>query len=536
MTKAADDTGRGKGSARWRIQDLMDLEYFFFSDTNTEADDDAPSSAPTARDIYLTRLEHLNDGRPESRRLLIKNWLAVRHESEDGPTPGAIYKEINRICLVVAALLGILSGIGLAMSLLDYSGTQPLNVSVYLGVGVFTQILLLFLLAAIFSFRAASRSLVRNSILARLLGRMLAGAFIKARQRALKEVDGRKREALAAATGLLRGRKQIYGSLFFWPVFIVVQVFALCFNTGLLSATLIKLTGTDVAFGWQSTFQVGSNAVFQIARTMALPWRELLPSALAYPSLEQIEGSRIILKEGIYHLATRNLVSWWPFLCLSVFCYGLLPRLILLTSGAFVQRRLLARLRFDHRDCDCLVRRMTTPVLRTAGTSQPASDPQGPISDEAKSTPWTTVPGNAGDNYAALVPEDIFDVCEGLEDVAARELGMQVTDLKKIGAGFVQYQAVLDSLKARREDAGPGGVLVLQEAWQPPIRETLQFLIKLRQRLGNTGRVVVGLIGKPDSETIFTTVRDGDWRIWKRKIEALGDPYLRVERLLPHDQ
>ena len=40
-----------------------------------------------------------------------------------------------------------------------------------------------------------------------------------------------------------------------------------------------------------------------------MPWAWLLPADLAYPSLAQVEGSHMVLKEGIYHLATGDLVA-----------------------------------------------------------------------------------------------------------------------------------------------------------------------------------------------------------------------------------
>ncbi len=532
MSKTTDNTGRSSKKARWRIPDLIDLEYFLYRDTGTENGEGPDPLVPGARDIYLSRLGHLrDDGSLSARRRLIKGWLDIRRQGENGSTPGAIYREIGRISLMAAIMLGLFSGIGLAMSLLAYSGTRPLNVSVFMGTAVFTQILLLLFLASLFCFRAVSRSPVRNSVLAQLAGRMLTAALLKAKGHAMKAAGGQTREALAAAAGLFRGRRRVYGSLFFWPVFILLQTFAFCFNAGLLGATLVKLAGADVAFGWQSTFQVSSGVVFKIVEILSLPWRGFLPSAISHPSLVQIEGSRMILKEGIYHLATRDLVSWWPFLCLSVLFYGLLPRLVLLLSGVFTQRRLLSRLRFDHGDCERLVRSMIRPVMQTTGA--PAAVQDVKAADSGKEMSGTKAAASYDERmmFTALVPEDIFDACDGLEDAVAGSLGIRVKDRKKFGAGLKEDRALLDVLEKIPEEKNSGGVLVLQEAWQPPIRETLSFLKELRRRLGERVGIIVGLVGKPEAESVFTRVRDEDWRIWKRGIDALGDPYLRVERL-----
>jgi hypothetical protein len=309
-----------------------------------------------------------------------------------------------------------------------------------------------------------------------------------------------------------------------------MQVFGLCFNIGLLGATLGKLAGSDVAFGWQSTFQISARAVFHLVETISIPWRWMVSPSLAHPSLEAIDRSQFILKDGIEPLITGDLVSWWPFLCFSVLFYGLLPRLVLLISGILIKRYLLARLRFDHGTCNRLVRAMTSPAVSTAGataaglSADPGSD-VSPLSDSES-------PGHADGGWMALVPEDIGPASTGLEAVAARELSVQVTNRRIIGTDGAEDQAIFEQTDNPRDFAG---VLVLQEAWQPPIRESLSFLKQLRHRLGDTIEIVVGLVGKPAPDTIFTAPRKEDHRIWKQRIESLGDPYLLVERLVSND-
>jgi hypothetical protein len=176
---------------------------------------------------------------------------------------------------------------------------------------------------------------------------------------------------------------------------------------------------------------------------------------------------------------------------------------------------------------------MISPAVHTAGRPPGASGNETPVADVVIESPSTDVAPETIARVTALVPEDIFDACEGLEAFVQRTLALDVTNRAKVGGDFHQDQALLDSITP----AGSGltdGVLVLQEAWQPPIREMLLLLKHLRQRMGDTGRIIVGLIGKPGPDTIFTSVRKEDWSVWKRSIDSLGDPYLRVERLLPH--
>ena len=79
-------------------------------------------------------------------------------------------------------------------------------------------------------------------------------------------------------------------------------------------------------------------------------------------------------------------------------------------------------------------------------------------------------------------------------------------------------------------------ILILQEAWQPPILENIAFIKMLRHQLGNRTPMLVGLIGKPKPETISTRVKPDNWQTWKEKITAIGDPYLGVKRLVHENQ
>jgi len=101
----------------------------------------------------------------------------------------------------------------------------------------------------------------------------------------------------------------------------------------------------------------------------------------------------------------------------------------------------------------------------------------------------------------------------------------------RIGADDEADRAVLEGLSRSDWQNGRPHVLLLQEGWQPPIREILHFIQELRNTIGETGGIEVGLIGKPAPETIFTPVNEDNWNAWIQKLSGLGDPYLRLERL-----
>jgi len=295
-----------------------------------------------------------------------------------------------------------------------------------------------------------------------------------------------------------------------------------------LCATLLKVLGTDIAFGWQSTLQVGAHLVFDLAKTIALPWSWFIPAGTAYPTLAQVEGSRMVLKEGIYHLATVDLVSWWPFLCLSLIFYGLLPRIIVLILGMILEKRALSRIDFIHNAPARLYNRMKTPIIQTKGD---------PVEMEGPSTkdihPFMDSKYHDDDppgrDLIAMIPDEIFDTCpfDELRNIVYERRGSQILSRLK----FTEDDKI-DTGISKREDYPD--ILLLQESWQPPIRESLLLLKDLRKAIGKSSKIIVGLIGRPRGESFFTRIKAEDYKAWDMKIKTLKDPYLELERLELH--
>jgi len=528
----------------WRIKDLIDLDYFLRSD---EREEDESAQAPLAkrdREIYLKHLQPLeHGGQSLTPKSLIRTWLEQRRKMETPASgsktvlPGEAFEEIYRLLGYGFLIAGFLIGSGLAFSFLDYRGTEPLNVSVYLGSFIFTQLFLLILLLGMSLIRIWRRLSLRSSVVYLFISGLLSALIMKIKRRALKTLTGSRRDGFEAVMGLVKGKRQIYGSLFYWPVFLQAQVFMMGFNLGLLGATLLKVLGTDIAFGWQSTLKVSAQWVFGLVKAVALPWSWLVPAEIAYPSLSRIEGSHMVLKDGIYRLATEDLVSWWPFLCFAVLCYGVLPRLILFIVGLVSRKRALDRIDFGHSECERLLRRLRTPILVTDGSPV---DAERPGSDEK---PWHEAPLPAYEktypesDLIALIPVEIFEMCpdDDLEKVVTRTFGCAIREKLRFGEDEAGDKSILDDISLMKGQNATSNLLILQEAWQPPIRENERFIKELRKAAGKTAKIKVGLIGRPRPDHFFTPVKEEDWKAWHQKMKALGDPYLGLERLVLDD-
>jgi hypothetical protein len=530
----------------WRIADLIDFEYLLFLDDISIEKNGQDVFKRRDREIYLQMISIETEGQRElNQSILLYKWLTVRQRQEAEQAqgivlPGRAWNELYRIVWWSFLLLGLTIGTSLAFSFLDYSGSEPVNITRYLISFVGVQILLFFIIGATFLYRLIWRLDLRSSFLYSLLSRLMVSGVLKLNRYFGKKLTGQQRLHISAAQGLLREKLQTHGSCLLWPVFILLQVLTIGFNFGVLGATLLKVISSDIAFGWQSTLQVTEQFVFTLVKTIALPWSWFVPEDIAYPSLVHIKGSQMTLKEGIYHLVTIDLVSWWPFLCFAVLFYGLLPRIALLFVGLGSLRLNMTRLQFKRVACKQLLQRMTT--------SQVSS--QAPIPDHSKQpTPlglpqleesaeyWSVSkedPDCLHNTAVALIPNELYEQCSlsTLQALMQKRLGVDVREILQTGEVHQNELVMLGQLEERKKSSKVDNVVILQEAWQPPILEFLLFLKQLRSRLGADVPLFVALVGKPRSDTIFTSIKIEDLEIWRLKIRAMGEADIQIMELV----
>jgi hypothetical protein len=520
---------------KWQIRDLIDLEYFLHVDGSS--DDDAVVLRD--REIYLNEVLPVleKDGSQETadRKKIIRLWFESRKQKEKDstgkelPLPGKLFGDTFRLLVALFLVAGMIVGTGLAFTLLEYKGTSPVNVSVYFGVFVVLQVLLVCGLITAGLLRSLIGSLRHISLFQPILGALLARIFRRAATHVIGKISAEKRDRLAAVSGMIKGQKRVYGHVFYWPAFILIQIAGIGFNLGVLAGSIVRIVSQDLAFGWQSTIQFSSRAVYVFVKTVAMPWSWIVSPSVAHPTHAQIEGSRMVLKDGIYQLTTPDLVSWWPFLLLAVLCYGFLPRIILFGFGNMARKRAANKVDFNHAECSRLLRRLTTPVLETDGryeanngSSYPSPDGAGNDAQEKGGkavVPWQ--------DATVLVPDDITGqhTNEALGTLLKKRLGVDFRRMIQIAFDVEEDKSTLSAAT----DLNP--VVVLQEAWQPPIAETLLYFRKLRELLEPETQIHILLIGKPAPETSLTSAEPADWKIWKRAIQTMGEPLIDIHGL-----
>jgi len=93
-------------------------------------------------------------------------------------------------------------------------------------------------------------------------------------------------------------------------------------------------------------------------------------------------------------------------------------------------------------------------------------------------------------------------------------------------------QQLLENV-AEEDVSHSAGIVILMEAWMPPLVSFQSFLKELRQKIGTSLPIMLRLVGKPAGGVPLTPVQDETlYTIWKQKIESLGDPYLEIDVLI----
>jgi hypothetical protein len=517
----------------WKYGHIIDLEYFLHQDEET----DPQKRHVRDRNILLDYQKNTDQSGEQGQlphRELVKIWLNERTSKEfagtDQRSPGTIFMDTLLLTKNISVFKGILLGLIAGFSFFTYSGTTPVNVFHFLLFFVVPQLLFMLFLVAACLVRLRSLRVTLPSFYSILFRNMATRLIALLHKQWLAHFTADKRGSISHAFGIIKSQSKSYGLLFYWPLFIVSQLFSIGFNIGLLAVTLLKIMTSDLAFGWQSTLQLSTISIYQSVKALAFPWSWFLPQTTSYPSLAEIEGSRIILKEGIYNLATQNLIAWWPFLVCCLFFYGLTLRYGLLFVGKMLERRALASLRLDTPPCVSLAQRMQTPLVSTQ--AKPEKTPS-----KNQTFPTITPDRNRETteyllSQVVLIPDDIFALCpvESLAP-AMQNNGLLLQEVHKFMEAYETDQELKLRLANRNWTQGEG-LLLLMEGWMPPLLDFLTYLKQLRLLLPENTIINLALIGKP-GQTVFTPVTSGDFSVWQDKIAAIGDPYLNLFSLLP---
>lgn len=494
----------------WDLAALADLEYFLGRDAEADEED----LAVRDRELYRGRLQQ---SPPLPRRLLLRRWLELRREAAlargEGGLPGTAVAALTRLLPLLLFGGALVSGAGLAWGVLSYGGERPIN--------LFVALLLLVLLPFLLALASALLPLAR-----RLTGGDFSGPVVTALTGALftrlgRFLTGGGSGRGASVWGSLRARGSLHAGIMGGLIFAWMQLAGLGFALGLWLTVLLRGWVADLAFSWQTTAQVSAEQVYRLVTWIAWPWSALADPPRSHPTLAQVEGSRVFLKEGLEHLANTDLQAWWYFLLWAILVYAFLPRLLLLAVALFGSARAKGLLAFTDARCEALLRRMRQGQMRIGKENAPAGGP-APLADYVETSPAPELL-----RLRVLIPEELLGEgrAEAWRAALAEQFSGEVTGIEAVRLDEEEDAAVLAALAAEPTEISP--VLVL-EGWQPCITATLEYLKALRRALGQERLLTLVLVGRDGDDGSRTPTPAHEFAIWRGRLATLGDGALLV--------
>lgn len=241
----------------------------------------------------------------------------------------------------------------------------------------------------------------------------------------------------------------------------------LMFGIAGLITLLVLVVIQDLAFGWSTTLNTGSDSYYRMLAAIASPWQHLWPAAMPDPEL--VDATRFFRSQSSQNTDPALWGSWWPFVTMTWITYVVLPRFTLLTL-AIVHAKLRARKALKtHHGWIALQYRMETPTVDTGNRHNDAADQP----DTRTSAGFQPLP------QAQII---IRWAEAGLPDLPQTiSAGKQKTLAAGGSASLEHDHHVIELANQRLASAPAPAAIIVTRSWEPPTGELADFIHQARQ-------------------------------------------------------
>lgn len=523
----------------WTLGDLIDLELLLDGDRKADPEEVTQRNdrirGELADSLSKEHLAELEVDTPVNRRWWLHQWLKrrLRSESTTGESVGDVLMSVMTTVGTGLALLG--AGLGLS-SLLGLLAAPtvidvPVAILVYLGPQLVLLALLIWgLMLQNFGWASPSPPLLLN-ILSRLVGRLFKSLLPRV------EDAVRSDETLAryeAGVNLIIGRSKLRSEALEWPLIQLAQRAGASFAGAIAVGMFVMCVFSHFNFGWGSTSpQIDGKRIYSTVRVIALPWSWLLRERVGYPSLEQVEKSRTFRDQHQLPDGFPRLSSWWIFLCLTLFTYAFVPRVLLLWYSVWKGRQALANEAFRDRRCDALFRSLAKPRLQRTVSEKGPAPVGGAVAMPDPSTDTEAVTPNQ-------IPPAHCEVLTEQELTGAQKQAIASRIGHLLALNVSSFQYVYSSSERRQSLArladldwadGTPRVLFLYRADDPVVAGLRTFVEQCLDLIGVQGHLLFGLIGRVDD--LDELIDPEDTAAWSEYADRLKrkNPNVEVEIL-----
>ncbi|KZX55140.1 hypothetical protein A3709_09130 [Halioglobus sp. HI00S01] len=284
------------------------------------------------------------------------------------------------------------------------------------------------------------------------------------------------------------------------------QEFGLLFCAGTMVAFLGLALVTGFGFVWGSTFSISNEIMMTLCHWLAAPWQGWLPVTALNPEI--VAGTRYYAASPeLSELTADGRSAWWWLLFMSMACYALLPRLLLLVGSRVAYRRALNKAFVALPGAAAILSRMRAPDVSTQAQSQDVV--VAPTQDIA---PVDIDEGAMLLNWVQALGEAELE----LQPLLAR---VPVANRLSLGLGTVDEDL---ATIARVNAYGPEQLLVLVKAWEPPLADLGDTLARL-EGIPQCILCLVPLVGK--------AVAEHDLEEWQAFAHDVALPFVQCEPL-----
>ena len=407
----------------------------------------------------------------------------------------------------LALFAGIIIGWVTAHAVLTYDGTRPINVLIALGIllGIQSCLLIMFLISwAAAKVRGAAKQRRDRKAPFVIHGRLpLIGTLI--------EKSLYRPQLLGTSYQISEVR-----TVSIWTGISSAHLTAVGFNLGAIIALLSLVLLTDLAFAWSTTLNLTTSHLQTAIRIISSPWQQVIPSAV--PSIDLIEASQYVrFGEGGYlkgesindETAAAASKPWWRFIALSLLVYGFIPRLLVYVITTRTRNRWCRSAMIRLPDSQSLLRRWDEFNFRNAQEERSRDVP------DVRSAKGNMTSIRAGSNSLTFVA---YGTNEDPKSLAQR---FSLSPLMTFAVGdsvINDDKHVIQSISERR----PSDVVIAVKAWEPPLLEFFDFVLELREALGEDAQIQI-LPYQLSKKSELTTPNSTHVDVWYTRVNELGD-------------
>lgn len=503
--------------------DVIDLAYFFHCDQDVphtekhERDRDIALAHPEADDD-ITRLG---------------TWLHVMRQRQgmDGQRPiHDVQQGLSVLLFVIGLVLGTLTVAGwLSLNKLLSPPPTPesgINVIYFWSVTAGWQLLMLFVILAGIMLGDWADQIPGLGGLRRLVHRLLS-LIPKIAEVIISRFRPSHQQILQILQVWLT-QSQRYRRLAFWYPLNLSQRFAVGFNLGLIGMFLFFSFATQPVFGWQSG-QLNCARLEYATQVIASPWSWLVPRGR--PSANDIR-STYYRPDSLHAHSDCVPVSgsvepgWWTFLFASMLVYGLMPRMLFDALSSWQVRRSAHDVALHHPDSRELLLRMQRPLVDTGARLQ--TTPSGFSLPSVEPEPESEAQPVSFGRVFVLKWAGIQLSDDEIHGLVRRQWDIDIVALYEVGG--LDMSRDEEALRAVEVSRDIDQVMLLVEAWQPPVTDYRNFVTQLRQKLRD-GKMIWVLLYHRDTDGDIVTPRESDLDQWRTTLERI-DAWLRVKPMI----